>query len=121
MRKATNILLHRRATGVPTVRKGVLKQPRSKLGVCVDHCYVLAPLGYGPRTRYIQSMSKSVNPSASSNLTVRNSRTGQFVTVKGAGALKGSGFAIRKGIDLTKPVAKQATKGKAASKQPAAG
>lgn len=66
-------------------------------------------------------MSKSVKSSASSSLTVRNSRTGQPVTVKGAGALKGSGFAIRKGIDLTKPIAKQATKGKATAKHPTAG
>ncbi|WP_162939665.1 hypothetical protein [Neorhizobium sp. NCHU2750] len=47
---------------------------------------------------------------SSSAFTVRNSRTGQFVTVKGAGALKGSELAIKRGVDLTKPIAKQALK-----------
>lgn len=45
-----------------------------------------------------------------SSVTVRNSRTGQFVTVKGAGALKGSELSIKRGLDLTKPIAKQALK-----------
>lgn len=40
-------------------------------------------------------------------LVIRNAKTGQSVAVKGAGALKGSGFAIRKDVDLTKPIAKQ--------------
>jgi hypothetical protein len=45
---------------------------------------------------------------ASSNLLVRDSETGRFVTVRGAGALKGSRFAIRKDVDLTKPIVSQA-------------
>jgi hypothetical protein len=49
-------------------------------------------------------MSKSM---AKSTTTVRNSKTGQFVTVKGAGSLKDSGFKIKKGVDLTKPIASQ--------------
>jgi hypothetical protein len=35
--------------------------------------------------------------------TVRNSKTGQFVTVKGAGALRGK-MTISKKVDLTKPI-----------------
>ncbi len=41
---------------------------------------------------------------------VRNAKTGQFVTVRGVGALKGK-FALRKGVDLTLPIAAQASKG----------
>jgi hypothetical protein len=67
-------------------------------------------------------MAKSTTPSTTYSLTVRNSRTGKRVTVKGAGALKGSGFTIKKGIDLTKPIAKQALKGKSGTpKQPSVG
>ena len=72
--------------------------------------------------RYIRAMAKNAKTSAASSLTVRNSRTGKLVTVKGAGALKGSGFAIRKGIDLTKPIAQQAWKGRPGTvKRPASG
>lgn len=46
--------------------------------------------------------------SSSSSVTVRNSRTGQLVTVKGAGALKDRELSIKRGVDLTKPIAKQA-------------
>jgi len=42
--------------------------------------------------------------------TVRNAKTGEFVTVRGVGALKG-GLTIRKGVDLTKPIAAQTAKG----------
>jgi hypothetical protein len=52
-------------------------------------------------------MDKSV---AASTLTVRNSKTGEFVTVRGAGALKNSRLTIKKGVDLTKPIASQALK-----------
>lgn len=45
-------------------------------------------------------------------VVVRDSKTGQFVTVKGAGALKGSEFTIKEGIDLTKPIASQALREK---------
>lgn len=47
--------------------------------------------------------------------TVRDSKSGQFVTVRGAGALKGH-LTIRKGLDLTKPIAAQAMKGPKGSK-----
>ena len=36
-------------------------------------------------------------------ISVRDSKTGQFVTVKGAGALKGK-MTISKKVDLTKPI-----------------
>ena len=52
----------------------------------------------------------------SSEITVRNSRTGQFVTVKGAGSLKDSKLTLKKGLDLTKPIAEQALKGSQKSK-----
>jgi len=39
---------------------------------------------------------------------VRNPKTGQSVTVKGVGALKGNDFKINKGVSLLKPIAKQA-------------
>jgi hypothetical protein len=48
---------------------------------------------------------------SASNFTIRNSRTGQFVTIKGAGSLKDSKLTIKQGLDLTKPIAKQALKG----------
>ncbi len=39
---------------------------------------------------------------------VRNAKTGQSVTVKGVGALKGNNLKIKKGVSLLKPIAKQA-------------
>lgn len=41
---------------------------------------------------------------------VRDSKSGRFVTVRGVGALKGH-LTIKKGVDLTKPIASQAVKG----------
>lgn len=49
-----------------------------------------------------------------SEKVVRDSRSGRFVTVRGAGSLKGH-LTIKKGLDLTKPIASQAMKG---SKRP---
>lgn len=46
----------------------------------------------------------------STSTTVRNSKTGHFVTVRGAGALKGH-LTLKKSVDLTKPIASQAMKG----------
>lgn len=43
-------------------------------------------------------------------MTVRNSRTGQVVTVIGAGALKDRKLSFQPGLDLTKPIASQALK-----------
>jgi hypothetical protein len=42
------------------------------------------------------------------SIVVRDSKTGKFVTVRGAGALKESSFRIKKTVDLTKPIASQA-------------
>jgi hypothetical protein len=53
---------------------------------------------------------KSAPPSKSA----WNSDTGQFVTVRGAGTLKGQ-LKLRKGVDLTKPIAAQALKGHASN------
>ncbi len=39
---------------------------------------------------------------------VRNAKTGQPVTVKGVGALKGNDLKIKKGLSLLKPIARQA-------------
>lgn len=44
------------------------------------------------------------------NVTVRDSKTGRIVTVHGAGALKGH-LKLKKSVDLTKPIASQAVKG----------
>ncbi len=46
---------------------------------------------------------------------VRDSKSGRFVTVRGAGALRGH-LSIKKGVDLTKPIASQAMKGSKRSK-----
>lgn len=53
-------------------------------------------------------MSKA--QSSTTITTVRDSKSGRFVTVRGVGALKGH-LSIRKGVDLTKPIAAQAGKG----------
>jgi len=56
-------------------------------------------------------MNKNVTANCkSSQLVVRDAKTGRFVTVRGAGALEGKTFAIQKRIDLTKPIASQALK-----------
>lgn len=55
-------------------------------------------------------MAKRTQSQPVTTTTVRDARTGKLVTVKGVGALKGSKFSIRKGFDLTKPIASQALK-----------
>lgn len=53
---------------------------------------------------------------ADTSRSVRDARTGQVVTVRGVGALKGQ-LALKKGVDLTKPIASQALKpGRSAAK-----
>ncbi len=42
---------------------------------------------------------------------VRDSKSGQFVELRGADAMKSSQLALKKSVDLTKPIAKQALKG----------
>jgi len=46
----------------------------------------------------------------STNTTVRDPKTGRLLTVRGVGALKGH-LTLKKGVDLTKPIASQAMKG----------
>lgn len=67
------------------------------------------------RLRYITPMTKA-SPQSSSigSCQVRNAKTGQLVTVRGMGALKGH-LTLQKGVDLTKPVASQALKGRVAA------
>lgn len=58
-------------------------------------------------TLYIDGMAKAQPTSTST--TVRDSKTGRFLTVRGVGALKGQ-LTLKKGVDLTKPIASQAIK-----------
>ena len=41
--------------------------------------------------------------------TIRNKETGKVYVLKGYGALKGK-YVVKKGIDLSKPIAKQASR-----------
>lgn len=52
-------------------------------------------------------------------LVIEDKRTGKTATLRGYGALRGD-YVVRKGIDLTKPIAAQAAKkvGHRAKKQP---
>lgn len=56
---------------------------------------------------YVHTMAKAQPTSTST--TVRDSKTGRFLTVRGVGALKGH-LTLKKGVDLTKPIASQAMK-----------
>jgi hypothetical protein len=49
---------------------------------------------------------------ASGKWVVRDTRSGRFLEIRGADALKSSKLTIKKGVDLTKPIAKQALKEK---------
>lgn len=60
------------------------------------------------------------NGSSTTETIVRDSKSGRFVTVRGAGALRGQ-LKIKKGLDLTKPIASQAIKGGGRGKAEAAG
>ena len=60
------------------------------------------------------------NGSGTTETVVRDSKSGRFVTVRGAGALRGH-LRIKKGLDLTKPIASQAMKGAGRRKVDAAG
>lgn len=55
----------------------------------------------------MESMAKT---HTTTQTVVRDSKSGRYVTVRGAGALKGH-LTIKKGVDLTKPIASQAMKG----------
>lgn len=62
-------------------------------------------------TNVAEALGSAAGTAADTGIIVRDAKTGRFLTVKGAGALKDSSFAIKKGIDLTKPIAKQALRG----------
>lgn len=54
-------------------------------------------------------MAKTATQPPNGSYQVRSAKTGQFVTVRGVGALKGQ-LTLKKGVDLTKPIASQALK-----------
>ena len=49
---------------------------------------------------------------------VRNAKTGEFVTIKGIGALEGNDFKIKKGVKLRKPIAQRFLPGGQKSARP---
>ncbi len=56
-------------------------------------------------------MAKTANNGTTGSFqTVRNAKTGLSVTVRGVGSLKGQ-LALKKGVDLTKPILSQALRG----------
>ncbi len=52
-----------------------------------------------------------IKQEATGKWAVRDSRSGRFVEVRGADSLKSSQLPLKKGLDLTKPIAEQALKG----------
>ena len=48
---------------------------------------------------------------ATGKWVVRDSRSGRFMEVRGADAMKSSQLPLKKGIDLTKPIAGQTLRG----------
>lgn len=70
-------------------------------------------LGRLPFARYIGPMTKA--HAAPTEKIVRDSKSGRSVVVRGVGALKGH-LTLKKGVDLTKPIASQAMKGAKARK-----
>jgi hypothetical protein len=62
--------------------------------------------------RYKFSMTKAqLKKEPTGKWVVRDSRSGHFIEVRGADSLKSSKLPLKKGIDLTKPIAKQALRG----------
>lgn len=55
--------------------------------------------------RYIMAMAKA--HATLTGKTVRDSKSGRIVIVRGAGALKGK-LTLKKSVDLTQPIASQA-------------
>lgn len=55
--------------------------------------------------RYVSRMAHTSSPPK----LVRDARTGRWVEVRGAGALKGK-LTLKRGIDLTKPIFEQVSK-----------
>ena len=48
------------------------------------------------------------NAPATGKFVVRDSKSGRFLEVRGANSIVSKGLKLRKNIDLTKPIAKQA-------------
>ena len=90
-----------------TLRSGSRKPPFSNsadLDSTADADFASGCISRVTEASYIEFMLKT------SSHELRDPKTGRLVTVRGLGALKDSTFAIRKGVDLTKPIAKQALK-----------
>jgi hypothetical protein len=61
---------------------------------------------------YIKTMTKAeIRQEPTGKWVVRDSRSGRFVEVRGADSMKSSQLPLKKGMDLTKPIAEQALKG----------
>jgi hypothetical protein len=60
------------------------------------------------KTLKLSSGTASPKIAESAFKLARDSKTGRLITVRGVGALKGSGLKIRKGVSLMKPIAAQA-------------
>ncbi|ESZ78684.1 hypothetical protein [Mesorhizobium sp. L103C105A0] len=62
--------------------------------------------------RYIGFMTKAqTKQELTGKWVVRDSRSGRYVEVRGADSMKSSQLPLKKGVDLTKPIANQALKG----------
>jgi hypothetical protein len=70
-----------------------------------DPCYMDSTM---LKTLKLLSGSASTNSEKVAPKRVRNPKTGELMIVRGFGALKGSDLKIRKGVNLTKPIAAQA-------------
>ena len=68
-------------------------------------CYIAEVMA---KTIKASSAEHVAKRSSAAEKVVRDAKTGRVVTVKGVGALKGSGLKIKKGVSLLKPIAKQA-------------
>lgn len=61
---------------------------------------------------YIVPMAKAeLKQESTGKWVVRDSHSGRFVEVRGADSMKSSQLPLKKSVDLTKPIAKQALRG----------
>ena len=71
---------------------------------------------------YLLGMTKArLKKEPTGKWVVRDSRDGRFIEVRGADSMKGANLVIKKGVDLTKPIAKQALKGSRIRRSPRGG
>jgi hypothetical protein len=62
--------------------------------------------------RYIWQMANvQLKQEETGRWVVRDPRSGQLLEVRGANSMKSSQLLLKKGVDLTKPIAKQVLKG----------